>query len=111
MDGKAYMPSDEWDKFLTSRVLEAAEIREGRYNAVFHLVTAAEGAEPFYTLENNEARTETPEQAREQVSIFVFTYTHDMYPCNQLCIPTDNHNLGRMKKREKHGLDILSKSL
>lgn len=66
MDGKAYMSSDEWDTFLKSRVLEAAEIREGRYNAVFHLVTAAEGAEPFYSLENNEARTETPEQAREQ---------------------------------------------
>ncbi len=35
-----------------------------RYNAVFHLVTAAEGAERFYTLENNDARTETPAEAR-----------------------------------------------
>jgi CYTH domain-containing protein len=29
-----------------------------------HLVTAAEGAEEFYTLENNKARTESPEEAR-----------------------------------------------
>lgn len=34
-----------------------------RYDAVFHLVTAAEGAEQFYNLDN-EARTETPEEAR-----------------------------------------------
>jgi predicted ATPase len=63
-DGSAYMTSDEWEKFLMRRGVTLAEIREGRYNAVFHLVTAAEGAEEFYTLENNDVRTETPEQAR-----------------------------------------------
>jgi len=31
---------------------------------VLHLVTAADGAEKFYTLENNQARSETPEVAR-----------------------------------------------
>jgi AAA domain len=40
-------------------------LREGRYDAVFHLVTAANGAESFYTLDNNVARSETPLQARE----------------------------------------------
>ena len=40
-------------------------MREGRYDAVFHLVTAAQGAERFYTLENNQARSETPQQVRE----------------------------------------------
>ena len=35
-----------------------------RYDAIFHLVTAADGAEESYTLANNKARTETPEQAR-----------------------------------------------
>jgi hypothetical protein len=29
------------------------------------MVTAAEGAEAFYTLDNNDSRTETPEEARE----------------------------------------------
>ena len=33
------------------------------YDAVFHLVTAAKGAEEFYTLSNNTARTETVEEA------------------------------------------------
>jgi hypothetical protein len=35
----------------------------GRYNAVFHLVTAADGAASHYTLENNDARHETAEEA------------------------------------------------
>ena len=65
MDGSAYMHPDEWDKLLSSKGLEVADIREGRYNAVMHLVTAAEGAERYYTLENNEVRSESPEQARE----------------------------------------------
>ena len=41
------------------------ELRDGRYDQVILLTTAADGAERFYTLENNEARHETPEQARE----------------------------------------------
>ena len=38
------------------------ELRD-RYDAVFHLVTAAKGAEKFYTTANNSARTENEEQA------------------------------------------------
>ena len=36
-----------------------------RYDAVFHLATAAKGAEEFYTLDNNAARIETVEEAIE----------------------------------------------
>ena len=65
MDGAAYMSTEEWDEMLKRRnIKNVCELREGRYNAVFHLVTAAEGAEKFYSLENNEVRTETPEEAR-----------------------------------------------
>ena len=65
MDGAAYMDSEEWDEMLKRRnIKNVCVLREGRYNAVFHLVTAAEGAEKFYSLENNEVRTETPEEAR-----------------------------------------------
>jgi len=65
MDGSAYMAQTDWDRLLAKRDVQCvSELREGRYNAVFHLVTAAEGAEQFYTLENNAVRTETPELAR-----------------------------------------------
>ena len=66
MDGSAYLSKKEWEQFLSSRDkdLTNVELREGRYDAVYHLVTAAEGAESFYTTENNLARTETPEEAK-----------------------------------------------
>lgn len=39
-------------------------LRDKRYDLVIHLVTAAKGAEEFYTQSNNEARRETIEEAR-----------------------------------------------
>ena len=42
--------------------LNEVELRDG-YDAVFHLVTAAKGAEKFYTTANNTARTETVDEA------------------------------------------------
>ena len=66
MDGSAYMSQEKWERLLQKRDIGCvSELREGRYNAVFHLVTAAEGAEQYYTLENNAARTEPPELARK----------------------------------------------
>lgn len=44
-------------------LLEAALCE--RYDAVFHMVTAADGAERHYSLENNAARSEAPEAARD----------------------------------------------
>jgi len=38
-------------------------LRDIRYDAVIHLVTAANGAPEFYTSENNVARYETVEMA------------------------------------------------
>mmetsp|Transcript_16080 Transcript_16080/g.37071 ORF Transcript_16080/g.37071 Transcript_16080/m.37071 type:complete len:291 (+) Transcript_16080:55-927(+) len=65
MDGKAYLSDEKWKKILDERGVSEAELRDMRYNAVFHMVTAADGASTFYTLENNQARSETPEQARD----------------------------------------------
>jgi len=59
------MDEEGWDCLLAERGVSSAEIREGRYNAVFHLVTCAEGKEQFYTLENNEARSESASEARD----------------------------------------------
>lgn len=40
------------------------DLRDNRYNQVVHLVTAAVGAEQFYTLDNNVARSENVEEAK-----------------------------------------------
>lgn len=63
LDNKAYMPQEMFERILAKHGLNEVEARE-KYDGVFHLVTAADGAEEFYTLANNEARTETVEEAR-----------------------------------------------
>jgi predicted ATPase len=65
MDTKAYLSSDLWSELLSMNGWDPMTLRDKRYDAVVHLVTAAIGAEKFYTTENNTARSETIEQARE----------------------------------------------
>lgn len=62
MDIKAYMSDSGFIEILKTRNL-TEEIINNRYDAVFYLVTAANGAENFYTLENNNARSESIEEA------------------------------------------------
>jgi CYTH domain-containing protein/predicted ATPase len=64
MDAAAYLPADAWTALLDEHDWTTVGLRDKRYEAVFHLVTAADGAEAFYTTANNAVRTETPEQAR-----------------------------------------------
>lgn len=63
LDNKAYMTPGGFQKALDELGTTEAELHS-RYDAVFHLVTAADGAEEHYNTSNNEARTETPEEAR-----------------------------------------------
>ena len=62
MDSRAYMSAEAFAEVLQALHRNEVELRDS-YDAVFHLVTAAKGAEAFYTTANNAARTETPEQA------------------------------------------------
>lgn len=89
MDVSAYVPPWVWRLLLEERNVDVAALRDKydaccavtcrtqrriggltmgcanrRYDAVVHLVTAADGAEQFYTTSNNAARTETPQQVR-----------------------------------------------
>lgn len=64
MDNRAYVTQAEFTAIMNDIGTSEVELRDG-YDAVFHLVTAANGAEEFYTTSNNSARTETPEQARD----------------------------------------------
>jgi predicted ATPase len=66
MDGSAYVTDEIWTGVLQKVGLDHISARDTRYDAIFHLVTAADGAETFYSLANNEARHETPEQAIAQ---------------------------------------------
>ncbi len=62
LDNKAYMTDAEFAQVLAALGSSEVALRDN-YDAVFHLVTAAKGAESFYTTENNAARTETVAEA------------------------------------------------
>ena len=62
MDGKAYMDAQDFARALEEIGANEREMRD-RYDAVFHLVSAAKGASDHYTTENNAIRTETPQEA------------------------------------------------
>ncbi|MBR6406377.1 MAG: AAA family ATPase [Lachnospiraceae bacterium] len=63
LDNRAYMNDAEFQEVLEYLGTGEIELRDA-YDAVFHLVTAAKGAEEFYTTLNNAARYETYEEAR-----------------------------------------------
>ncbi|KAH7479653.1 hypothetical protein PRIC1_008807 [Phytophthora ramorum] len=64
MDGSAYMTPEQWEELKLEHDLDTVTLRDTRYIAIFHLVTAAHGAEKFYSLENNGIRIESIDQAR-----------------------------------------------
>jgi len=65
MDISCYLPQEAWEAILIETGTNTIGLRDSRYDAVLHLVTAANGAEEFYTTDNNKARTEPIELARE----------------------------------------------
>ena len=62
MDNAGYLPDDELDMLLSERGMTRADAY-ARYDAVVHLVTAAIGAEKFFSHETNEHRLEGVEEA------------------------------------------------
>lgn len=61
-DNLAYMTREEYMEVLDSIGSNEEDVMDN-YDAVFHLVSAAKGAEAFYSTANNTARTETAEEA------------------------------------------------
>lgn len=78
MDNRAYMDEREFAQVLEDIGADEDQLRSG-YDAVFHLVTAAKGAEEFYTTENNTARYETAEQAAALDDRFIAAWTGHPY--------------------------------
>ncbi len=70
LDNKHYMTADEFQRVIADLGYTEGELRDS-YDAVFHLVTAAKGAEAFYTNDNNAARHETLEEAADMDDGFI----------------------------------------
>lgn len=65
LDCMAYMEPESHLRILRRNDWTMNYLSNSRYNGIVHLVTAADGAESFYTTSNNRVRTETPEEARK----------------------------------------------
>lgn len=75
VDVKAFCGNErEYNSILKELGFNHTLLRDD-YDAVFHLVTSARGAEEFYTFENNNARTETPEEAIEKDEKIISAWT------------------------------------
>lgn len=64
MDPKAYISEEEFNTVLETEGWNVNNIRDRRYDEVIFMVTAANGAEKFYTLHGNVARHEGVEIAK-----------------------------------------------
>ncbi len=67
MDISAYMTPELWDDITKAVGTSTAELR-ARYDAVLHLVSAADGAEQFYTTSNNASRNEAADEKGLQIA-------------------------------------------
>lgn len=63
VDGRAYVSHAAFDSMVEKEGFALRDLFL-RYKGAVHMVTAADGAEEYYTTANNEARRETPEEAR-----------------------------------------------
>ena len=63
LDGSAYVSKTAWQALLDELGTSTIQLRENRYDAVLHMVTAADGADSFYGAINNVARYESTEEA------------------------------------------------
>lgn len=61
MDISAYMKPDTWQEITKAVGTSTPQLR-ARYDAVLHLVSAADGAEQFYTTSNNASRNESADE-------------------------------------------------
>ncbi|KRX08694.1 P-loop containing nucleoside triphosphate hydrolase [Pseudocohnilembus persalinus] len=100
MDGSVYMSNRLWEEMLQQEYfiknnIDETVIRDRQYDAVIHLVTAADGAEEYYNLENNEARSEDMVQALQLDRKLQLAWLgHPSYKI------IDNHNKNFQQKLE-----------
>lgn len=68
LDGSAHVKSSQWNAVLEDLCLHSEIVRDNRYDAIIHMVTAADGAEQFYGQHITETRYESAEEAKEKDS-------------------------------------------
>ena len=57
-----------WQEITSAVGVTTQQLRDERYDAVLHLVSAADGAEQFYTTSNNAQRLEKADEKGLQIA-------------------------------------------
>ncbi|CAO1343382.1 unnamed protein product [Diamesa serratosioi] len=65
MDASAYIDNDKWERLKLNNNWNEIELRDNRYNQIVHMVSAANGAEDFYSIEEHACRSEGVGLARD----------------------------------------------
>lgn len=79
MDGSAYIEPELWQAILDETGWSEVHLRDARYEAVIHMVTAADGAEKHYNSLTNEARYEDLGKARQIDKLILKAWTGHPY--------------------------------
>lgn len=64
MDISSYLTAGQWNRIMALCETDTEKLTD-RYDAVLHMVSAADGAEKYYNTTTNEVRTEGLERARQ----------------------------------------------
>lgn len=56
---------NDWEKMKKDNKWNPVQLRDNRYNQIIHMVSAANGAEAFYTLDGHVTRHEGLDVARQ----------------------------------------------
>lgn len=62
MDISAYLSPQQWNNIIGEMGFTQTQLRDDRYDAILHLVSAADGAEQYYTTSNNVQRLEQADE-------------------------------------------------
>ena len=73
-------PTD-WERMKQENGWNSVQLRDNRYNQIIHMVSAANGAEPFYTIDGHNTRHEGLDTARKLDEITAAVCT-----CSALCL-------------------------
>ena len=78
LDNRCYMTEEEFQRVIADLGSNEVELRDS-YDAVFHLVSVAKGAEDYYGTESNGARYESLEEAAALDDKFIESWTGHPY--------------------------------
>lgn len=105
LDGKGFIEEKDFDQILLQRGLTEKQLCE-RYDAIFHMTSAAKKDITLYSLNNNLARKETPSEAAHEDDRLIGIWSQ--HPYHVLIPPCDTieEKIDHLKKAVYHFLEI-----